>query len=75
LLRAMETAGKLVEDEEMRDMLKLNGIGTLIQWGGKGIHQWEHVNFVGSLPNTENFFKHPQSEQAKKFIQRELGWK
>ncbi len=27
LLRAMETAGKLVEDEEMRDMLKLNGIG------------------------------------------------
>ena len=23
----METAGKLVEDEEMRDMLKLNGIG------------------------------------------------
>lgn len=27
LLRAMETAGKLVEDEEMREMLKLNGIG------------------------------------------------
>jgi len=27
LLRAMETAGKLVDDEEMRDMLKLNGIG------------------------------------------------
>jgi DNA topoisomerase-3 len=27
LLRAMETAGKLVEDEELREMLKLNGIG------------------------------------------------
>ncbi|MEY2706664.1 MAG: hypothetical protein RI905_415 [Pseudomonadota bacterium] len=27
------------------------------------------------VSNTENFFKHPQSEQAKKFIQRELGWK
>jgi len=27
LLRAMETAGKLVENEEMREMLKLNGIG------------------------------------------------
>jgi DNA topoisomerase III len=27
LLRAMETAGKLVEDEEMRDLMKENGIG------------------------------------------------
>lgn len=27
------------------------------------------------VSNTENFFKHPQSEQAKKFIHRELGWK
>jgi DNA topoisomerase-3 len=27
LLRAMETAGKLVEDEELRDALKENGIG------------------------------------------------
>jgi DNA topoisomerase-3 len=27
LLRAMETAGKLVEDEEIRDMMKENGIG------------------------------------------------
>ncbi|MGA9271067.1 MAG: DNA topoisomerase, partial [Lutimonas sp.] len=27
LLRAMETAGKKVEDEEMRDLMKANGIG------------------------------------------------
>lgn len=27
LLRAMETAGKMVEDEELRDLLKENGIG------------------------------------------------
>ena len=27
------------------------------------------------ISNTENFFKHPQSDQAKKFIHRELGWK
>lgn len=27
LLRAMETAGKFVDDEELRDVLKLNGIG------------------------------------------------
>ena len=27
LLRAMETAGKIVEDEELRDLMKANGIG------------------------------------------------
>ncbi len=27
------------------------------------------------VSNTENFFKHPQSDQAEKFIHRELGWK
>jgi tungstate transport system ATP-binding protein len=27
------------------------------------------------VSNTENFFRHPQSDQAKKFIHRELGWK
>ena len=27
LLRAMETAGKQVDDEEMRDLMKENGIG------------------------------------------------
>ena len=27
LLRSMETAGKLVEDDEMRDLMKENGIG------------------------------------------------
>jgi dTDP-4-amino-4,6-dideoxygalactose transaminase len=43
--------------DDLVSYLKLNGVGTLIQWGGKGIHQWEHVNFVGSLPNTENFFQ------------------
>jgi ABC-type polar amino acid transport system ATPase subunit len=25
--------------------------------------------------NTQDFFKDPQTEQAKKFIARELGWK
>ena len=43
--------------DDLVSYLKLNGIGTLIQWGGKGIHQWEHVNFQGFLPNTENFFQ------------------
>lgn len=43
-----------------RDDLKLflsqKGIGTLIQWGGKGIHQWERLGFNKKLPLTEEFF-------------------
>ncbi len=44
-----------------RDKLKIflsnNGIGTLIQWGGKGIHQWKVLGFKENLPKTEEFFK------------------
>jgi len=46
---------------EKRDDLKLfladNGIGTLIQWGGKAIHQIRGLNFnCNDLPFTENLF-------------------
>jgi dTDP-4-amino-4,6-dideoxygalactose transaminase len=43
--------------DELVEYLKNNGVGTLIQWGGMAIHQWPHVNFSGSLPKTEDFFK------------------
>ena len=43
-----------------RDDLKLylsqKGIGTLIQWGGKGVHQWYRLGFNSKLPLTEDFF-------------------
>jgi len=46
---------------EHRDRLKkyLNecGIGTLVQWGGKAIHQWEALGFNMHLPRVEDFFK------------------
>lgn len=46
---------------DKRDLLKIhlanNGIGTLIQWGGKGVHQWERLGFSTILPNTEQFFE------------------
>ncbi|MBW3041839.1 DegT/DnrJ/EryC1/StrS family aminotransferase [Prochlorococcus marinus] len=32
-------------------------IGTLIQWGGQGIHQFKELGFDLNLPNTELFFK------------------
>src|SRR5439155_24328753 len=36
--------------------LKTNGIGTLIQWGGKAVHQFEKLGFHVSLPYTERMF-------------------
>ncbi len=41
----------------LQKYLKDNGIGTLIQWGGKAIHQWEHLGFNLHLPKSEAFFK------------------
>jgi dTDP-4-amino-4,6-dideoxygalactose transaminase len=42
---------------ELQEYLKNNGIGTLIQWGGKAIHQWEHFEFNKTLPVAESFFE------------------
>ena len=43
--------------DELREFLKVNGVGTLVQWGGKGVHQWEKLGFNSVLPKTEEFFK------------------
>jgi dTDP-4-amino-4,6-dideoxygalactose transaminase len=44
-----------------RDELKLylneNGVGTLIQWGGTAIHQFEILGFNQKCPNADRFFK------------------
>ena len=37
--------------------LKVNGIGTIVQWGGKAVHQFEKLGFHAELPNTEKLFK------------------
>ncbi|MBV6457706.1 MAG: dTDP-3-amino-3,4,6-trideoxy-alpha-D-glucose transaminase [Fimbriimonadaceae bacterium] len=42
--------------DELREHLKLNGVGTLIQWGGKAVHQWADLGLRGELPRTERFF-------------------
>jgi dTDP-4-amino-4,6-dideoxygalactose transaminase len=41
----------------LRNYLAEVGIGTIIQWGGKGVHQWEVLGFEIRLPKTEDFFK------------------
>ena len=43
--------------DELRTFLSQNNIGTLIQWGGKGVHQWEELNFNLVIPGVEEFFK------------------
>ena len=42
---------------ELKDYLKNKGIGTLVQWGGKGIHQWENLGLNKCLPKVELFFE------------------
>lgn len=42
--------------DELKEHLRVNGVGTLIQWGGKAVHQWERLGFLVKLPKTEKFF-------------------
>ena len=43
--------------DELKKYLLEVGIGSLIQWGGMGIHQFKHLGFDQSLPKTDEFFK------------------
>ena len=43
--------------DELKNYLSEKNIGTLIQWGGKGIHHFQNLGFTQVLPNTDIFFK------------------
>jgi dTDP-4-amino-4,6-dideoxygalactose transaminase len=43
--------------DELRLFLEENGIKTLIQWGGKAVHQHRDLGFNVSLPRTDELFK------------------
>ena len=43
--------------DELKKYLNDNGIGTLVQWGGKGVHQFKQLGFNQELINTNKFFK------------------
>lgn len=43
--------------DSLKKYLEKKKIGTLIQWGGKGIHHFRQLGFKQSLPNTDKFFK------------------
>lgn len=40
--------------DELRNYLKEKGIGTLIQWGGKAVHQFPALQFTQVLPKTDH---------------------
>jgi len=42
---------------KLKEFLAENGIGTLIQWGGKAVHQFTKLGFDQSLPFTEKVFE------------------
>jgi dTDP-4-amino-4,6-dideoxygalactose transaminase len=43
--------------DQLKQELSTKGIGTIIQWGGKAVHQWEELGFNIKLPKTEKFFE------------------
>jgi len=43
--------------DELQVYLKDRGVGTLIQWGGKAVHQFKELGFTQSLPFTERLFE------------------
>jgi dTDP-4-amino-4,6-dideoxygalactose transaminase len=41
----------------LEEYLKNNGIGTLRQWGGKGVHQFPKLGLDATLPDMDELFK------------------
>lgn len=42
--------------DQLRAHLQTNGVGTLLQWGGKGVHQFPALGVKATLPRTERMF-------------------
>ncbi len=43
--------------DALKEFLKARGVGTLIQWGGRAVHQFPALRMTQSLPVTEKFFE------------------
>ena len=43
--------------DALKEYLAKNGIGTLIQWGGKAVHEFKDLGFTQSLPATEKIMR------------------
>ena len=43
--------------DKLKEYLSDRGVGTLIQWGGKAVHEFRDLGFNQSLPFTENIMR------------------
>jgi len=43
--------------DELQSYLKQHDVGTLVQFGGKAVHQYEPIGFSQKLPRTEAFYE------------------
>jgi dTDP-4-amino-4,6-dideoxygalactose transaminase len=43
--------------DDLKEHLSEKNIGTLIQWGGKGVHQFHQLGFSQKIPKTDKFFE------------------
>jgi len=43
--------------DDLRAHLSARGIGTIVQWGGKAVHQFPGLGFSHSLPATDRLFE------------------
>ena len=43
------------ERDALREHLAAQGIGTILHWGGLGLHRYHNLGLGGSLPNTDRF--------------------
>ena len=42
--------------DQLKEYLFQNGVGTLVQWSGKAIHQFKNLGFIDDLPFTDKVF-------------------
>ena len=43
--------------DALREHLRTNGVGTVVQWGGRAVHQFPALGLHASLPATERLFQ------------------
>ena len=43
--------------DELKEYLSIKGVGTLVQWGGKAVHEFRDLGFTQSLPFTEKIMR------------------
>jgi len=42
--------------DQLQAHLKQRGVGTLVQWNGRAVHQWEALGYDMRIPRVEKFF-------------------